>query len=358
MLLGIWSTRGPRIWGFAILLSVLLTVLFSASYAWADTNVSLGVGQYAQKYVYEYTSFSASGYNGDYSSSTVDDNYKISSSNPKVATAVYWSESCHEDRYWGISDSNTAYLRILGKGSGIATITLKRNWTTRDCRYQRQSDGNYGVEEDEKSEAKEYVFKVTVGKNGAIKTSACDGLFKTKKYSVDSLFKNAAFDYANNGSESDQEEGSEDYRYTGPATYKMPSVLAGGKFVKGKGYKVLSKGKKIKFTKAGKVVVKYKVGKTVYKITCSKVRSLSSFKKAAKKEIKEHLFHPGTFKLKKVSFHWNKKEGRYYARVKYSAKSIYGSRRTVTTDAFYDDGGIACDYCLFESGEFDAMGEN
>lgn len=163
----------------------------------------------------------------------------------------------------------------------------------------------------------------------------------------------------NNGVESEcSEEYPEDYSYTGPVDDKVPSVLSGGKFVKGKGYKVLSKGKKIKFTKTGKIVVKYKVGKTVYKITCSKVRSLEAFKKAAKKEIKEHLFHPGTFKLKKITFYWDKDEGRYYARVKFSAKSIYGSRRTVTRDAFYDDGGIACHYCLFESGEYDAMGEN
>lgn len=346
--------------GFLSILFFIASIFVFALPAWADTNVSLKVGQYTQKYVYEYSNFNASGYNGDFSYSTVEDNYKISSSNPKVATAIYWSSTDRSGKYWGISENVTAYLRILGKSAGSATITLSRTWTSRECPYERQFDGSYLANETTKTESKKYIFKVSVSKNGVIKASACDGLFKGKKYSVKNLFRNVAFDCVNSGMEtSGSEDNSEDFdiTYDAPASDKAPSVLSGGKFLKGKGYKVYSKGKKIKFTKSGKIVVKYKAGKTKYKITCSKIRTLAAFKKAAKKEIKEHLFYPSTFKIKKTTFHWDKEVGRYYATVKFSAKSIYGSRRTESIDVYYDDGYIACNYCGLESGEFDAMAE-
>ncbi len=148
------------------------------------------------------------------------------------------------------------------------------------------------------------------------------------------LMRNSAYDFRH-------ELDGDDYS-VGSVT--LPSVISGGKFVTGKGYKVYSKGKKIKFTKTGKVVVKYKVGKTTYKITCAKVHSLSGFKKAAKREIENYLLRPSTIKVKKYKWHWNSKNGTYYLKVKYSEKNAWGDRETDTCAVWYDDGDVMSEY--------------
>ena len=306
-----------------------ISACFGASQAWAATNVNLQVGQYAQVSNFNFD-------DNEYSTKTIYENGQpveisiekefqsssIVNSNSKVVAAVKWLAA---------SDSVFS-VRVLGKSAGFSKLLL---------RVEKKVTYSYiSAEYDYRTIKTEYEYSdvpicnVEVKKSGYIKRSACDGLFKTKKYSIGMLMRNSAYDFIH------ESETDEDYA----ESETIPSVISGGKFVKGKGYKLYGKGKKIKFTKAGKVVVKYKVGKTTYKITCAKVHSLPAMKKTARSIDKYDTLRPSTYKVKKYKLCWDKKVGCYTLKIKASSKNQWGDRETYTTDYRYEDGKVMSEY--------------
>ncbi len=263
-------------------LSILISCIF-ATQGWALT---MGIG--ASKVLGE--SFT------NYLDDTSQDCY-AESSNESVF-AIKYLDTTDEDSDLDSSSRCIGYAR----GAGTAEVTVTH--------YSSYLDSSYETHTKEYSET----FTITVKGFSKLTTSKCDDLFKGKTYSINKLYKNS-LNYSSSIKDKD------------------------GKFIKGKGYKILKKGKAIKFTKTGKVAIKYKVSGKTYKIPCSKVHSQANFKKAAKRACKKACWRPKTAKIKKYKLKWSNDYG-YYAHIKVSAKNLLGYRVNQWVKAAYADGDV------------------
>lgn len=307
-------------------------------------TLSMSVGQYKIKSLSKYYDFAT-----------------VSSSNTKVVRCG--TGYFHSD----YDDPNGKYM-VVGYGFGTATVTIKyRDYISYDEYLKRLglTDKEYEeAQQDDSTYQDDYAMEYFLGdlpskvvktvsypvrvNSTTLGTIGCDGLVTGSNYSITRIFGSSSYLIRAKASGVDRwyeyftEDSFYDPDYDKYTNLKGTALMSGqkssGKFVKGKGYKVCSKGKQIRFTKSGKVVVNFKVNGKTYRITCNKVHSRSSYKKASVKSLRRQLLIPSSLIVKKTSLHWDSYLGTYYCDIRYSAKNKYGVRISASDTLYFIEG--------------------